>query len=96
MPQRIEIAYGPVGQKGVTHMMAVGAADFDEGAADRAMRRGLWLAGGLWLTGWLLGSTRVRSIALGAGGALWLARRASRPGMTEAEAARVKAAAGWR
>jgi hypothetical protein len=78
MAQRIEIAYGPPGVAGVRHLMAVGDADMADGAAEAAMRRGAWLAGGVWLVGLLVGSPWLRAAGVGGAAALVLAKTAAR------------------
>lgn len=73
----MQIAYGSPGHKGVTHLMAVGAAELEEGAADRAAKLGLYGSVAAFAVGVVLGSTTVRNLGLGGAIALWAVRQAS-------------------
>lgn len=74
----MNISYGPPGHKGVTHLMAIGADDLDEGPADRAARIGTYVALGAIGVGVLMKSSRTRTLGIGAALALLAVRLASR------------------
>ena len=63
---RIQVAYGPPGQKGVTAIMGVGADDYEPDPTQKMLERAGWLSVGLWALGVFTGSVRLRSIGIGA------------------------------
>lgn len=92
----MQITYGPPAARGVTQLMAVGAADFEETATDRAVQNGGLLALAIFGIGVLSGSKTVRHLGLGAAGALFLVRATSRRRRTvEVSAVAPTPSAGW-
>lgn len=82
----MQITYGPPAARGVTQLMAVGAADFDQTAVDRAVSRGGLLALAVFGIGLVTGSRRARDLGLGAAVALYGVRLVSRPRAVEVSA----------
>lgn len=74
----MKVSYGPPAQRGVTQLMAVGAADLEDGVTDHAVKIGTAIAGGVWLLGLLAGSNTMKTAGLGAAVALLGVRYASR------------------
>jgi len=74
MPQ---IDYGPPGHRGVTRLVAVGDAEYEE-RTDGIVRTGTMLAGAAWLAGILTGSKTLRGMGAGATAALLAVRFAAK------------------
>lgn len=73
----MKVSYGSPGHKGVTHLMAVGAAELEEGPTDRAVKLGLYGSVATTALGMFIGSSTVRNLGLGAVLALLAVRQAS-------------------
>lgn len=82
----MKISYGPPAARGVTQLMAVGAADFDQTATERAMSKGGLLALAVLGIGLVTGSRRARDIGLGAAVAIYGVRMVARPRPVEVTA----------
>lgn len=65
----MQIAYGPPGHKGVTHLMAVGADDYPDAQLEHVVRVGGLASVALLLFGALTKRPRLTGAALGAGAA---------------------------
>lgn len=70
----MKISYGPPGQRGVTTLMAVGADDIEESPTDHNITIGLGLGSAVSVLGFLVGSSTLRCLGLGAVAALYAVR----------------------
>lgn len=91
----MKISYGPPAARGVTQLMAVGAADFDPTPVDRAVARGGLLALAVLGFGLVTGNRGARNFGLGAAVALYGVRMVSRPRAVEVTAPAPAPAAGY-
>lgn len=66
----MRVSYGPPGAKGVTQLMAVDGADFDETKLEKAVKAGTVIAVGLAILGALGGGKTMRNAGLGGAAAL--------------------------
>lgn len=62
----MQISYGPPGQRGVTQLVAIGAAELEESPTDQAVNRGFWVGLAAWAFGGLIGSNTIRNMGAGA------------------------------
>lgn len=61
----VRIAYGPPGQKGVTTIVGLGAADVEPHPAERMLGRAAWVGIGIWAIGVVLNRPQLRGAGLG-------------------------------
>lgn len=80
----MKISYGPPPARGVTQLMAVGAAEFDETATDRVVKGGIAGAAVVAGLGILIGSRTLRDVGLGGACALAAVRYYARRGQVVA------------
>lgn len=67
----MKVSYGEPGNRGVTTLMAVGADDIDNTAAEAALNKGTVVALAASAVGFLLGIKTVRNMGLGGALALY-------------------------
>lgn len=63
----IRVEYGPPGEKGVSHIMGIGADELAElDATENMLQKATWFGLGVWLIGLATNKPTVRGIGIGA------------------------------
>ena len=64
---KVVVEYGPPGEKGVSHIMGVGADELAElDATEGHLQKATWLGLGLWLVGVVANKPTLRGVGIGA------------------------------
>lgn len=64
---KVVVEYGPPGEKGVSHIMGVGADELAElDATEKTLQRSTWLGLGMWFVGVVTDKPTLRGVGIGA------------------------------